>query len=285
LLSILIFFTVFTVFLDRINSPNATAQTSEDYPDQGDMVLIPAGEFIMGSSSEEVKPIIEEFGKRGDFIGYSFESETPRRKINVGAFYIDRYEVTNTQYKTFINATGHLPPRHWKNGTFASGKDNHPAMYVSWFDAEAYASWAGKRLPTEEEWEKASRGIDGRTYPWGSKYNPEAVGTAEGILRTNYSPIELTHFAAPVDEFKGDKSPYGVYDMAGNVMEWTGSWYEKGDSKVVKGAAWVHLGARARSAARAGIQPSGISHLIGFRCAMDVDKKSIWSSVSNLPAP
>jgi serine/threonine-protein kinase len=223
----------------------------------------------MGSSSEEVEKVRKEYGHRGDFVGYDFDKEMPKRTIYVKAFYIDKYEVTNAQYQEFIDATGHPPPRHWGDGFYHPDKANYPVINVSWLDAKAYAEWAGKRLPTEKEWEKAARGDDGRIYPWGDKFNPENAGTAEGILYIILSPRDLFRYAAPIDEFKGDKSPYGVYDMAGNVMEWTDSWYERGKTKVVKGAAWVHLGPRARSAASDGIQPEGLSHLVGFRCATD----------------
>ncbi|MBI3399481.1 MAG: SUMF1/EgtB/PvdO family nonheme iron enzyme [Deltaproteobacteria bacterium] len=233
------------------------------------MVFIPAGEFIMGSSVEEIEKIRKQYGNRGDFVGYDFKKETPQRKVYVKAFYIDRYEVTNAQYKRFIDATGHRPPYHWENGVYPQDKGNYPVINVSMDDAKAYAFWAGKRLPTEEEWEKASRGMDGRIYPWGNEFNPDNVRTAEAFLNTRLCLRDLTQFAAPVDEFKNDKSPYGVYDTAGNVMEWTDSWYEKGETKVVKGAAWVHLGPRARSAGKDGARPDEISHLVGFRCAMD----------------
>ncbi|MBI5047696.1 MAG: SUMF1/EgtB/PvdO family nonheme iron enzyme [Deltaproteobacteria bacterium] len=241
----------------------------KDIPSQGDMVFIPAGEFIMGSSEEEVEKVAREFGKKGDFVDYDFRKETPKRKVYVKAFYIDRYEVTNAQYKRFIDATGHRPPYHWENGTYPQDKGSYPVINVSMNDAKAYTFWAGKRLPTEEEWEKASRGMDGRIYPWGNEFNPHNVRTAEAFLNTRLCLRDLTQFAAPVDEFKNDKSPYGVYDTAGNVMEWTDSWYEKGETKVVKGAAWVHLGPRARSAGKDGAKPDEISHIVGFRCAMD----------------
>jgi len=238
-----------------------------------DMVFIPAGEFIMGSDEEELKPIIQKFGHRADFIGYDFDSEKPRRKVFVKSFYIDRYEVTNAQYKKFIDATGHIPPYHWENGTYPPGRDNYPVINVSWYDAKAYAKWAGKRLPTEEEWEKAARGTDGRIYPWGSEFDPNKVRTAEAMLRSILSPAELLKSAAPVNEYEEDRSPYGVHDMAGNVMEWTDSWYEKGHTRVVKGASWVHLGPRARSASREGVEPDKVSHIIGFRCAADVGSR------------
>jgi len=225
------------------------------------MVLIPGGEFIMGSTDEELRPVISEFGKRADFHGYDFESEKPQRKIHVKDFYIDRYEVSNAQYKVFLDATGHSLPSHW-----------HPVIKISWHDANAYASWAGKRLPSEEEWEKAARGTDGRIYPWGVEFDPANSGTAETTLMVHFPIMGLTSFAAPIDAFAKDRSPYGVMGMTGNVMEWTGSWYEKGVSRVVKGGSWVHLGARARSASRVGVKPDNISHLLGFRCAKDAVK-------------
>ena len=116
--------------------------------DQEKMILIPAGEFIMGSSSEEVEKVRKEYGHRGDFIEYNFDKERPRRTVYVKAFYIDKYEVTNAQYQEFIDATGHPPPLHWEGGTYDPHKANHPVIKVSWLDAKAYAEWAGKRLPT-----------------------------------------------------------------------------------------------------------------------------------------
>ncbi|VAX11277.1 hypothetical protein MNBD_GAMMA26-869 [hydrothermal vent metagenome] len=254
-----------------VSTPGMASQLDQKSRNKAEMVLIPGGGFIMGSSKEELKPIIEEFGKRADFYGYDFDSEVPQRKIYLKDYYIDRYEVTNAQYKEFIDATGHLPPRHWTGGSYAGGRGNNAVIKISWFDASAYAIWAGKRLPTEEEWEKAARGPDGRAYPWGPKFDPAKAGTAETILFVNFPITGLTNFAAPVDAFTEDKSPYGVMGMTGNVMEWTESWYTNDVLLVVKGGAWVHLGVRARGAARIGIGPESISHILGFRCAMDAD--------------
>jgi serine/threonine-protein kinase len=263
---------VFAIFLYGSYTAAGIFPFFKDIPNQGEMVLIPAGEFIMGSSEEEIEKVAKEFGKRGDFVDYDFKKETPKKKVYVKAFYIDRYEVTNAQYKRFIDATGHRPPLHWENGAYPSGKEKYPVINVSWHDAKAYALWTGKRLPTEEEWEKAARGADGYIYPWGNEFNPDNVRTAEALLATYISPRDLLRYAAPVDEFKKDRSPYGVYDTAGNVMEWTDSWYQNGKTKVVKGAAWVHLGPRARSASKEGAKSDAVSHLLGFRCAIDADK-------------
>mgnify|MGYP001566733421 CR=1 FL=1 len=263
---------------DAGNPVSGISSILNENQDGGEMVLIPEGDFIMGSSNEEVKKISKEYGKRVDFSGYEFEKEKPRRSIYVKGFYIDKYEVTNTQYKKFIDATGHKPPHHWKDGIYPPEKRNHPVTNVSFFDAKAYASWAGKRLPTEEEWEKAARGSNGGIFPWGDEFNPyDMVATAEGILNSPIPPFDFLHFAGPVDQFNADKSPYGVYDMAGNVMEWTDSWYEKGKTKIVKGGSWVNLCARARCAAKGGANPDTISPLLGFRCVKDGKKMSVDS--------
>ena len=235
------------------------------------MVFVPVGSFIMGVNDDELEGIIRDFGHRGDFEGYDFEAEKPRRSVYLNSYYIDKHEVTNGQYDRFVKETGYNPPRHWRDGTVSPDKTRNPVLYVNWYDAAAYCYWQGKRLPTDEEWEKAARGNDGRRYPWGNEYDPDKTVTAEYVLKHYRTPAELTNFAAPIDELRGDKSPYGVYDMAGNVMEWTSSDYQSGQMKTVKGAAWVHLHARARNTAKEGVLPKYSSQFIGFRCAMDSD--------------
>ena len=236
------------------------------------MVYIPEGEFIMGSNEDELMEIKKVYGKRGGIEGYLFEKEKPKRKVFVKSFYIDKYEVTNAQYKKFIDVTGHPVPRGWNKGKYPPGKANNPVLYVSWYDAKAYAKWAGKRLPTEEEWEKAARGTDGRIFPWGNKYDPALTSTAESIMENIEDGICNVTTGIPVGTAKGDVSPYGVHDMGGNVREWTDSWFiaEKGE-KVVKGGSWVDLSPKARSASRDGINPKGVSHIIGFRCVRDYE--------------
>jgi serine/threonine-protein kinase len=188
--------------------------------DGGEMVLVAGGPFASGTVF---------VGPRGE--------ERPERTVVLPAFYIDRTEVTNGQWARFMDAGGYRDPRFWTtagwawrranrisaprwwgSGRFDSGPDHpcHPVVGVSWYEADAYARWAGERLPTSLEWEKASRGTDGRKYPWGSA-DPDSGGTH----RANHRGTEDGWaFNAPVGSFPAGVSPYGAYDMAGNVWEW-----------------------------------------------------------------
>ncbi|MFQ5600865.1 MAG: formylglycine-generating enzyme family protein [Candidatus Krumholzibacteriia bacterium] len=166
-------------------------------PDVEGMILIPAGEFKMGSSSED---------------RFADSDEKPQRIVHLPAFYIDQFEISNLDYKRFIDAVGYPPPPGWKDGNYAEGADFFPVYDVSWWEAAAYARWAGKRLPTEAEWEKAARGTDGRRFPWGNESSDDMANSGPGY--------------APINAFLEGASVYGVVNMAGNVAEWTSSVYE-----------------------------------------------------------
>jgi formylglycine-generating enzyme required for sulfatase activity len=272
-LLLMFFLLLFSVsFLASVYPHGGDGGGGDKLIDTGKMIYIPEGEFIMGSNEDELMEIKKVYGKRGGIEGYLFEKEKPKRKVFVKSFFIDKYEVTNAQYKKFIDATGHPVPSGWNNGKYPQGKANNPVLYVSWYDAKAYAKWAGKRLPTEEEWEKAARGADGRIFPWGNKYDPTLTSTAESILENIREGICNVTTGIPVGTAKGDVSPYGVHDMGGNVREWTDSWFmvEKGE-RVVKGGSWVDLSPKARCASKDGVNPKGISHIIGFRCVRDYE--------------
>jgi formylglycine-generating enzyme required for sulfatase activity len=229
--------------------------------DGKEMMYIPAGEFVMGSDR--------------------YDDEKPRHTVYLDAFYIDRYPVTNAEYKKFVDATGHREPVHWKNGKIPPGKETHPVVNVSWDDATAYAAWAGKRLPTEAEWEKAAGWDDlkkeQRVYPWGDRFDSAKCNSKEsGIGGTTpvgkYSP-------------QGD-SFYGVADMAGNVWEWVNDWYDggyynnspkenpqgpaSGKYRALRGGSWSSDDYIVRAADRFRSDPSDIFINVGFRCARSV---------------
>ena len=165
-----------------------------------DMVLVPESDVVIGSEMHQTQ----------------FANETPRQKMHVAAFYIDKYEVTNEDYKRFCDATGRLNPGYFTGGNYPEGSARRPVVMISWIDADAYARWAGKRLPTEREWEAAAAGTSGRTWPWGDVWGPTIANTREsGSTET-----------ADVGSHSGDISAFGVYDMAGNVSEWTADWYQ-----------------------------------------------------------
>lgn len=239
--------------------PEADSAANEE-PVQEEMVTIPAGQFIRGTES-------------GGF------DEQPQRTIFLDTYSIDRYEVTNHQYQQFIMATGHrkpgLPSRYAKSGSKVRGV-NQPVVYVSWDDASEYCRWKGKRLPTEAEWEKAMRGKDGRLWPWGDK--EQANGANWARVQDGYE------VSASVGSFQADKSPYGVMDGAGNVIEWVNDWYDEtyyknspeqnppspeyGTYRVLRGGGYTTTGGDIRITSRSKMMPDFRDETIGFRCAI-----------------
>jgi iron(II)-dependent oxidoreductase len=220
-----------------------------------EMVLIPAGKFRMGSTIP------------------GHDDEQPEHLVHLEAFYIDKYEVTNLQYKDFIDATGHRTPSHWRNRTFDAPKAEHPAVNVSWEDARTYCEWVGKRLPTEAEWEYAALGGTRTEYPWGRSSNPECANFMNPEGKTT-----------PVDKFPKGKSSLGVWDMCGNVCEWVSDWYDAkyygmspessppgpdgGFQRVHRGGAYQGNRMDIRAAGRHFAMPNSSQEFIGFRCAL-----------------
>jgi formylglycine-generating enzyme required for sulfatase activity len=248
-------------------------------PAHDEMVRIPAGTFLMGSD------------KKVDRNAYP--AEFPQRKVYLDAFDIDKYEVTTVQFLKFVLATNRNPLIDWQydGGNFQDTMASHPVMHVSWFDAEAYCQWAGKRLPTSAEWEKAARGEDGRIYPWGNE--PAGLSRANfgrtglsGPVRDRPERLLLYPPIISVDKYENAVSPYGVFQMAGNVAEWTADWYdphyykkasdrnpkgpEKGTQRAFRGGAWIDSTPSVRPAQRNGTDPQTKMNWLGFRCARDV---------------
>jgi formylglycine-generating enzyme required for sulfatase activity len=235
------------------------------------MVYVPAGEFIMGSDE-------------GD------SDEQPVHTVYLDAFYIDKTEVTNAQYQACVETGGCQAPTScdWGEPTYEDvSKAYHPVVCVSWYDANAYCRWAGKRLPTEAEWEKAARGTNGRKYPWGNtfdggrlnfcdrncEFDHKDTGADDGYART-----------APVGSYSAGASPYGALDMAGNVWEWVADWYDEnyyahspshpnpqgpdsGAVKVLRGGSWVSDEWNIRTANRDKYHPTITNSALGFHCA------------------
>jgi formylglycine-generating enzyme required for sulfatase activity len=234
--------------------------------DEAPMVLIPAGDFQMGDSFNE-----------------GSSDQRPVHTVYLDAFHIDIYEVTNSQYKKFRDATGYKAPDYWTYLDFNT--PNQPVVGVSWYDAKAYAEWAGERLPTEAEWEKAARGsLVGKRYPWGDTLTHDKV---------NYDRTggkDIWDGTSPVGSFP--PNGYGLYDMCGNVEEWCADWY--GDEYytnsprsnpmglniepgyisycVLRGGLWRSWAGSLTVAWRGHELPSDSSNSIGFRCVQDVPK-------------
>jgi formylglycine-generating enzyme required for sulfatase activity/predicted Ser/Thr protein kinase len=217
-----------------------------------DMVHVPAGEFTMGSNEGE-------------------SDEQPVHTVYLDAFYIDKTEVTNTQYRACVEAGSCDAP---SDTIYCDDADyaQHPVVYVNWNDADAYCRWAGKRLPSEAEWEKAARGTDGRTYPWG-----------EGVDCDHAQYRGCGGQTVPVGSRPKGASPYGTLDMAGNVYEWVADWYGEdyysrspgrnpsgpdfGEYRVLRGGSWISVPDDVRGANRAWYVPVSRFNGRGFRCA------------------
>lgn len=257
------------------------ASGQPEVPIQQQMALIPAGEFTMGNDG------------RTTVDGPGNPDETPRHKVFVEAFYMDLYETTNAMYREFIQATDHPAPLHWENGRYPGGKDNHPVVYVNWHDADAFCRWAGKRLPTEAEWEKAARGTDGRIFPWGNTFSSTRANSPQYWLAQGISGDDLGFKGStlPVGSFEEGKSPYGLYDMAGNVYEWVQDWYMPypgnkvwnvhygRKNKILRGGSWYDCltygcGLSAPTYNRSRFAPEIRNMSFGFRCAKSAQKNS-----------
>jgi len=219
------------------------------------MVEIPAGEFIMGSDQGR-------------------EEERPAHTVFVDTFEIDLFEVTNEDFAKFVEKTGYVTEAEkaadgatWR--TRGEGKERHPVVEVSWNDAVAYCQWLGKRLPTEAEWEKAARGTEGLIYPWGNEWGPAKANTKDSGLRGT----------TVVGSFAEGVSPYSLFDMAGNVWEWTADWYEAYPGsdfqseyfgqkyKVIRGGDWFAERDRVRTTYRSCTSVEATNDNLGFRCA------------------
>lgn len=223
------------------------------------MSLIPSSTFQMGKDSDK---------------GASF---SPAHMVKIDSFYIDKHEVTNAQYKTFCEATDRKLPEFWNVPVFHCGDDfpNHPVIGVSWSDADAYAQWAGKRLPTEAEWECAARGglID-NNYPYGNTYQKREGAKTNSPWENNTEQVG-----------KYEANAYGLFDMSGNVWEWVADKYgfdyysqrapdnpqgpAKGFNRVIRGGSW-HSGPMCRKVYyRKGLPGNWVDFAVGFRCAKD----------------
>jgi formylglycine-generating enzyme len=274
--------------------------------DGADMVLVPAGAFWMGSAPEDIQARIEECERTVKPENRAkcrewFGDEAPQRQVFLDAFYIDRYEVSNgrfdkfastNSYRTTAEAEGwgwvhqqkngkpqweRLKGATWRapGGLGTTAAAMHPVVQVSWYDADAYCKWAGKRLPTEAEWEKAARGVDGRRYPWGEDWNPSRSNGDMGVKATR-----------PIGSYPAGTSPYDLHDMSGNVFEWVGDWYDpafyrkaqdrnpsgpaSGDQRVLRGGAWHSRQIALRAASRGSGVPEFRYNYTGFRCARGI---------------
>ena len=264
--------------------------------DGSEMLLIPAGKFFMGGKPEDLE------GREQNSGYLNYEGERPLHQVEISAFYMDKFEITNAQYHRFfehIESTGDTTMNHPDQPKDRGHQqryvdenvlgDDQPAVGLNWFDAYAYCRWAEKRLPTEAEWEYAARGGGNiyRKYPWGNE-----EPNAEGIWRANYRPIEGwskdgQRYSAPVGSYPDGVSPFGIMDLAGNADEWVHDWLDFGyyrhtegakdpqgpagsNNKVIKGGSYGGDKYHIRIATRLYGAPHVKNEYQGVRCAKDI---------------
>jgi formylglycine-generating enzyme required for sulfatase activity len=244
---------------EKVEETAATTEVEQPEVVPGEMALIPAGEFIMGSNDR---------GEKNDK-----DWAYPEHKVKLPAYWIDKYEVTNLQFQEFTSKTGYLGEgakegKDWR--LFATvDRALFPVQSITWNDANEYCKSAEKRLPTEEEWEKAARGTDGRRFPWGNEWDANKTNTNEGSTK---KPVAVGQ--------SKDVSPFGVQDTMGNVQEWTSTWYDAypGNPKqdpnfgkkfrVLRGLGANYIGKKGHIWDRSAYLP-GALYDFGFRCAKD----------------
>jgi formylglycine-generating enzyme required for sulfatase activity len=245
------------------HSQRDAAGRPDPIPPVAGMVFVPAGELLMGSTPDQLQRMAD-------------VDEFPQRRVFVDDFYIDMHEVTNAQYKVFLDSTGVDPPPRWVGSRYGIGEDGFPVVSVTWEEAAAYAAFIGKRLPTEAEWEKAARGSDGRRYPWGDSFNRDHANNSDRPM--------------PIMSYPSGVSPYGCYDMAGNVAEWVDGDYAaypraetdvlptgvpdrreifRTDRRIYRGGSWNTFQKFLRCSNRESTPRGERWVYVGFRCAMD----------------
>lgn len=265
---------------EKNKDPKTSQHENPESTIQPVLVLIPSGQFLMGTSDEQIATLVETENWAEDWqMSDLFQVEQPQHKVSLPDFEIGQYPVSNFEYYSFVYNSGHRVPKNWIGFHYDIDEANCPVTGVSKSDALEYCKWLSKtlnleyRLPSEAEWEKAARGKDGRIYPWGDVFDPWRCNTLESAKKATtpngaYSP--------------GGDSPYGVADMAGNVWEWTSSFLHpypyngtsEHDSKnnkcIVRGGAWYYSHKLARCAARENVLPDYVSPALGFRLARSV---------------
>jgi formylglycine-generating enzyme required for sulfatase activity len=243
------------------SSPTPGTGSSMTAPVDGmRLVFVPEGAFLMGYAG-------------------GFSDELPEHNVTLNAFWIDQTEITNGAYELCVQAGTCKPPSRFTSNAIDHYYGNpdytdYPVIYVSWNDAQTYCNWAGMRLPTEAEWEKAARGTDGRIYPWGDSAPDDHLANFDDHVMD----VTLT------GSYPEGASPYGALDMAGNVWEWTSDWYgkdyysqspslnpggpETGTKRVIRGGSWIYDAPGSRTSYRFSKDPAYASYDTGFRCVL-----------------
>lgn len=297
-----------------VSSTNTSIEKIDEEKDRMQLILIPSGKFLMGAKDDDLDGL---------------DHEKPQQNIYINSFYIDKTEITNQMFSRFIEETDFQTEAEKKGGAWVYnsetnkwefidgaswehpkglesnllGIEQHPVVQVSWNDAQAYCTWVGRRLPSEAEWEKAARGLQGLEYPWGDKReNVALLNFADANLISTWANINVDdgyQFTSPVGNYPEGASPYGVLDMAGNVWEWVADWYNQnyysiipqenpkgpdtGIQRVIRGGGWFNIILPVHT--RGMLLPDETYDSTGFRCARDYKETDQPEQVILTPTP